>query len=277
MLTLRGAPALSAFSRQKLLQTIQITLPAVKAIHSCYYHFVDLNADLDPAEQKLLERLLTYGPRQEDEATPPAGENLLFFLVTPRPGTISPWSSKATDIALNCGLKKLNRVERGIAFHIEIDGEVDSRALQSCLYDRMTQAILGSLEEATSLFTHSTPKSLAEVDILGGGKQALVTANSDMGLALADDEIDYLVDSFTELGRNPNDIELMMFAQANSEHCRHKIFNASWTLDGKAQEHSLFAMIRNTHEIIPPGFSQPTRIMPQYLQVFPQAGFTPTR
>ena len=248
MLTLRGAPALSAFSRQKLLQTIQTTLPAVKAIHSCYYHFVDLNADLDSAEQKLLERLLTYGPRLDEEAIPTANANLLFFLVTPRPGTISPWSSKATDIALNCGLKKLERVERGIAFHIEIDGEVDTGVLQSCLYDRMTQAILGSLDDATSLFVHSTPKPLAEVDILGGGKQALVAANSDMGLALADDEIDYLVNSFTELGRNPNDIELMMFAQANSEHCRHKIFNASWTLDGKAQQHSLFAMIRNTHE-----------------------------
>ncbi|MFT5320438.1 MAG: phosphoribosylformylglycinamidine synthase [Pseudohongiellaceae bacterium] len=245
MLTLRGAPALSAFSRQKLLQNIQSSLPAVKAIHSWYYHFVDLSDDLCAQEQVLLERLLTYGPRQEDEAECTGAS---FFLVTPRPGTISPWSSKATDIAINCGLEKLVRIERGIAFQVECEGEPDIELLKTFLYDRMTQSVLGSLQEAEVLFNHASPRGVTSVDIIDGGELALAEANRSMGLALADDEIEYLVQGFRELGRNPNDIELMMFAQANSEHCRHKIFNASWTLDGQDQDHSLFAMIRNTYE-----------------------------
>ena len=245
MLTLRGAPALSDFSRQKLLQTLRATLPAVSAIHSWYIHFADFSADLTADEQALLDRLLTYGPRQS-ESEP--GEGARLYLVTPRPGTISPWSSKATDIARNCGLDKLRRVERGIAYYIETQGQVDAAVLAGLLHDRMTQAVLDSTEEAAVLFSASTPRPMTSVDVLAGGKAALVKANTEMGLALAEDEIDYLVDSFTELGRNPNDIELMMFAQANSEHCRHKIFNASWTIDGRDQDKSLFAMIRNTYE-----------------------------
>lgn len=245
MLTLRGAPALSAFSRQKLLQNIQSRLPSVTAIHSWFYHFADVSTALTAPEHELLERLLTYGPSLQVDEPP---NDASFYLVTPRPGTISPWSSKATDIARNCGLEKLKRVERGIAFHVESTQPLDEGLLKSFLYDRMTQTVLGSPEEASVLFQEAEPKPMTSVDILGGGKQALVEANTGMGLALADDEIDYLVDSFTELGRNPNDIELMMFAQANSEHCRHKIFNASWTIDGVDQEHSLFGMIRNTFE-----------------------------
>ncbi len=246
MLTLPGAQALSAFSSHKLLQNIQSHLPAVKAIHSKFYHFIDLSEPLTDDELEVLKRLLTYGPRTEEDQNDEEGH---FFLVTPRPGTISPWSSKATDIARNCGLEKLRRVERGIGFRVEVsDDEIDHAQLNAFLYDRMTQAVLGSVEEAEILFAAASPKPLTSVDILGGGKQALVEANTSMGLALAEDEIDYLVNSFQDLGRNPNDIELMMFAQANSEHCRHKIFNASWTIDGKDQDKSLFAMIRNTHE-----------------------------
>ena len=245
MLTLRGAPALSDFSRQKLLQNIRSLQPNVSAIHAWFYHFADLSEELTDTETALLERLLTYGPRQQEDE---AADNARLFLVTPRPGTISPWSSKATDIALNCGLSKLRRVERGIGFYIETVGDIETGVVEALLHDRMTQAVLSSTDAAEILFTESTPRALTSVDILGGGKAALVSANTDMGLALADDEIDYLVDSFNELGRNPNDIELMMFAQANSEHCRHKIFNASWTIDGKDQDKSLFAMIRNTHE-----------------------------
>ncbi len=244
MLTLRGAPALSAFSRQKLLQNIQSALPAITSIHAWYTHFADLSEALSGAERALLDRLLTYGPRLQEASE---GLHARLYLVTPRPGTISPWSSKATDIARNCGLSKLKRVERGIAYLVEADGDYDEGILKSLLHDRMTQAVLSSTEEAAILFSEHSPGAMASVDILGGGKQALVAANTGMGLALAEDEIDYLVASFTELGRNPNDIELMMFAQANSEHCRHKIFNATWTLDGRAQPHSLFAMIRNTH------------------------------
>jgi phosphoribosylformylglycinamidine synthase len=246
MLTLRGAPALSAFSRQKLLQDIRFSLPAVKAIHSCYYHFVDLHTDLNPQELTLLKRLLTYGPRLDDQVDNIDGAD--FFLITPRPGTISPWSSKATDIAHNCGLEKLARVERGVAYHVEADGEYDEAVLKTFLRDRMTQAVMSSVDEAAVLFEESSPRPMTNVDVLGSGKAALAEANSNMGLALAEDEIDYLVESFTELGRNPNDIELMMFAQANSEHCRHKIFNADWTIDSQKQDKSLFAMIRNTYD-----------------------------
>jgi len=245
MLTLRGAPALSAFSNQKLLQNIQTQLPSVSAIHTCFYHFAEVTETLSADEMALLERLLTYGPAQDQGSI---SDDANLYLVTPRPGTISPWSSKATDIARNCGLDKLRRVERGIVFHVESSASFDQKILESLIHDRMTQTVLYGTDEAVILFEESSPKPMTSVDILAGGKEALFSANLNMGLALADDEIDYLVDSFTSLGRNPNDIELMMFAQANSEHCRHKIFNATWTVDGNDREHSLFAMIRNTHE-----------------------------
>ena len=175
-----------------------------------------------------------------------------LVLVTPRLGTISPWSSKATDIARQCGLGGLvNRIERGTAFHLEGDGDL-AKALPH-LHDRMTETVLGSLHEADALFRHVAPKPLAQIDVLGRGRAAIEDANRAMGLALAPDEIDYLLAYFEGHRRNPTDVELTMFAQANSEHCRHKIFNASWIVDGEPQPQSLFQMIRETEKASPQG------------------------
>lgn len=170
--------------------------------------------------------------------------------MVPRFGTISPWSSKASDIARNCGLAKIDRLERGIAYYVQGElSESDAQQVAARLHDRMTQLVLDRLEGAAELFSHAQPRPLTAVDVLGGGRAALEKANVELGLALAEDEIDYLLKSFGELGRNPHDVELMMFAQANSEHCRHKIFNASWDIDGQAQDKSLFGMIKNTYEM----------------------------
>lgn len=250
MLILHGAPALSIFSCNKLLGNIQAELPQISSLSSQFVHFADLDSELETSELALLERLLRYGPKVETNSG--NSKTAIFFLVSPRPGTISPWSSKATDIAHNCGLNKLKRLERGIIFNVEVSGEIkgemDEALLKSFLHDRMTQTVFTTLDEASILFASAEPKALSQVETLTGGKQALEVANSKLGLALAEDEIEYLVSAFQELNRNPNDIELMMFAQANSEHCRHKIFNASWTIDGKDQEKSLFGMIRNTYD-----------------------------
>src|SRR5690606_21549019 len=211
----------------------------------------DLAADLDAGEHALLETLLRYGPRdtagQEAEAPADGDADTLHFLVLPRPGTISPWSSKATDIARNCGLDKVRRLERGIRYSLRGGDASQYQAIAALLHDRMTQSVVQDLAEAENLFAVAEPRALQSVDILGAGRAALEEANEALGLALADEEIDYLLSSFQVLQRNPNDVELMMFAQANSEHCRHKIFNASWTIDGEAQQHSLFDMIRNTY------------------------------
>ncbi|WP_372833985.1 phosphoribosylformylglycinamidine synthase [Pontibacterium sp.] len=247
MLALRGAPALSAFRHEKLLSALQSKVPAITALYSEFMHFADLEQDLSADEQQVLDRILRYGPKADVEE--PVGQ---LFLVVPRPGTISPWSSKATDIANNCGLSKVKRLERGVAYYIQASGDLDQAALDATiaeLHDRMVEAVLPDVDAAATLFIEESPAPLTTVDILAGGRDALVTANTALGLALAEDEIDYLVDSFNELGRNPTDVELMMFAQANSEHCRHKIFNASWDIDGEAQEKSLFAMIKNTNEL----------------------------
>ncbi len=250
MLTLRGAPALSVFRLDKMAQKISSIHPEIELHHAEYVHFVDQSAPLSPAQTEMLTALLHYGPATPDQADAiPADAQVL--LVVPRPGTISPWSSKATDIAHNCGLDTIERLERGIAWYVSLSPAVDEQAvaaLHELVHDRMTEVVLADFSAAQCLFTHAQPKPVQAVDILGGGRQALLAADRELGLALADDEIDYLMDSFTSLGRNPNDIELMMFAQANSEHCRHKIFNASWSIDGEQQEHSLFAMIRNTYE-----------------------------
>ncbi|HAS13974.1 MAG TPA: phosphoribosylformylglycinamidine synthase, partial [Idiomarina abyssalis] len=171
---------------------------------------------------------------------------------TPRIGTISPWASKATDIAHNCGLKSIHRVERGVAFYLQ--GDLSAEELKQAallLHDRMTESVLYDMNDAQQLFRSQEPQPLSSVDILAGGREALAQANISLGLALADDEIDYLVENFRKLDRNPNDIELYMFAQANSEHCRHKIFNADWTIDGAEQPKSLFKMIKNTFETTP--------------------------
>ncbi len=249
MLTLRGAPAFSTFRLEKLARRLSDLNPHIHILHHEFVHFAELSAPLSDHETDVLQRLLHYGPLVEAQLDAPRDATLM--LVVPRPGTISPWSSKATDIARNCGLDGVERLERGIAWYLELPEDLDdaTRAgVVATLHDRMTESVLDSISAAATLFAHAEPAPLTTVDVLGGGREALVAADRALGLALAADEIDYLVESFTALGRNPNDIELMMFAQANSEHCRHKIFNADWTIDGEAQPLSLFQMIRNTHE-----------------------------
>lgn len=249
MLILRGAPALSDFRIQKLLEQAAQSGLAISNIYAEYYHFAAVSAPLSAEEQQTLNKLLTYGPSIASHE--PQGQ---LLVVTPRPGTISPWSSKATDIAHNCGLQQIQRLERGIAYYIRATADLDQVQLQllsTLLHDRMMETVFSQLEQAKALFQQAEPAELTSVDILKNGRQALVEANNAMGLALAEDEIDYLYENFIKLGRNPNDIELYMFAQANSEHCRHKIFNADWTIDGVEQPKSLFKMIKNTFQQTP--------------------------
>ena len=245
---IRGAPALSAFRVQKLMEACENAALPVSQIYAEYVHLANLSEPLDDNERLQLETILTYGPAIESHA--PQG-TLLF--VTPRPGTISPWSSKATDIAHNCGLGKVNRLERGIAYYVEASvlTAEQQKLLQGLLHDRMVEVMLPAFEAAEILFARTEPAKFSSVNILAEGRRALEVANIKLGLALADDEIDYLIENFVRLKRNPNDIELMMFAQANSEHCRHKIFNADWTIDGEVQPKSLFKMIKNTFEVTP--------------------------
>ncbi len=250
MLILRGTAALSSFRLRKLANRLAAIHPDIRPLRTQFVHFADLERPLDAQEEAVLRQLLTYGPSAEDE--PESTDGAELALVVPRPGTISPWSSKATDIARNCGLSGVHRVERGIAYELAMPADLDAaqrREVLAALHDRMTESVLPSLEEASTLFVEAAPAPLASVDVLAGGRAALEQANTGLGLALADDEIDYLLQSFLDLGRNPHDVELMMFAQANSEHCRHKIFNASWTIDGQQREHSLFGMIRNTYNL----------------------------
>ncbi|MBF7994273.1 phosphoribosylformylglycinamidine synthase [Rahnella laticis] len=245
---LRGSPALSAFRINKLLSRCQEARLPVNDIYAEYVHFADVSAPLNSDEQTKLQRLLKYGPSLAEHA--PTGR---LLLVTPRPGTISPWSSKATDIAHNCGLSQVLRLERGLAFYVQAPelNEAQWSQLGALLHDRMMETVFGKLEDASALFAQQQPAPVQHVDILGEGRIALETANTKLGLALAQDEIDYLMEAFTSLGRNPTDIELYMFAQANSEHCRHKIFNADWIIDGETQPKSLFKMIKNTFEQTP--------------------------
>ncbi|BFI71447.1 phosphoribosylformylglycinamidine synthase [Yersinia pseudotuberculosis] len=245
---LRGSPALSAFRITKLLSRCQDAHLPVSDIYAEYVHFADVSAPLSADEHARLQRLLQYGPSLPEH--PPAGR---LLLVTPRPGTISPWSSKATDIAHNCGLSQILRLERGLAFSIQGPdlNESQWKQLAALLHDRMMEAVFTDLQQAEQLFSHHQPAPVQRVDILGQGRSALEQANIKLGLALAQDEIDYLLTAFTGLGRNPTDIELYMFAQANSEHCRHKIFNADWVIDGVAQPKTLFKMIKNTFEHTP--------------------------
>ncbi|WP_353538580.1 phosphoribosylformylglycinamidine synthase [Colwellia sp. KU-HH00111] len=251
MKNLRGAPALSEFRVNKLLaQCDDLALP-VTDIYAEFAHFAQLKDALSPDEESVLEKLLTYGPTIEEHE--PTGQ---FLLVTPRPGTISPWSSKSTDIAHNCGLTKVERLERGMAYYITLAEGANLSAeqkmqLSALLHDRMMESVFAEFSDASQLFASSDPGKLTAIDIENGGKNALEQANIELGLALADDEVNYLFENFSKLGRNPHDIELYMFAQANSEHCRHKIFNADWTIDGVKQPKSLFKMIRNTHEVNP--------------------------
>ncbi|MDR0634585.1 MAG: phosphoribosylformylglycinamidine synthase [Azoarcus sp.] len=247
ILTLRGASALSASRLDRLAKTLSGLFPGLESVTAEYWYFVEIQAPLSAEEQTRLGELLEA---RAPEGGLPAGS---LRLVTPRPGTISPWSSKATDIARQCGFDKVRRIERGIAHFIAGRGAAALPPAPAALHDRMTESVLATFDEARALFQHYAPQPLATVDVLGGGAAALAAVNADLGLALSDDEIDYLADSFTRMGRNPTDVELTMFAQANSEHCRHKIFNADWVIDARPMEKSLFAMIRDTHAAHPEG------------------------
>lgn len=253
MLILAGSNALSAFRARRLLSALQAIDPAIMGVTARYLHFVDGADAISKEELDRLNALLMYGD-------PFAGnEKGDEYVVVPRIGTISPWASKATDIVHNCGMNEIKRVERGISYRLQRPKKGaplsdDARLqLRDKLHDRMTEMVLEKRKDAEVLFQELEAKPLEYVDVVAGGKDALVKANGELGLALSDDEIDYLFDAFSKAGRNPTDVELMMFAQANSEHCRHKIFNADWTIDGKDQSNSLFAMIRNTHEKHPEG------------------------
>ena len=255
ILSLRGRPALSPFRIAKLHEALSRARPShrVAALSARHWHFVETARPLTAAERATLDRVLAYG--HGDDPDDGAG---IALLVVPRPGTISPWSSKATDIAHNCGLAAVNRVERGVVWHVAAaDGgtlsSADREALLPRIHDRMVEAVFDDLADARRLFAHFEPRPLEIVPLLARGRPAIEAANVALGLALADDEIDYLESAFRSLGRDPTDVELMMFAQANSEHCRHKIFNASFVIDGAAQAKSLFRMIRDTHAARPQG------------------------
>lgn len=247
MIILRGSPALSSFRVQKLLSDFQQESLPVKGIYAEFVHVVDLESDLTSEKKSTLEKLLTYGPSLE--AKDPEGS---LFVVAPRPGTISPWSSKATDIAHICGLSEIKRIERAVAYYVDFNGgvtEAVSKKVKAKIHDRMTQKVFQAFHQLDVLFLHEEPKKLVEVPILTEGRLALERADKEMGLALASAEIDYLVESFTALKRNPTDVELYMFAEMNSEHCRHKVFGAAWTIDGEQKDLSLFQMIKNTYKM----------------------------
>ena len=248
MLRLRGNQAFSEFRIEKILQEVQAILPSISNIDTEYQHLVKLIEGVDELEAESLtklEHLLHYGPKSNSVAH----EGQRIFII-PRFGTISPWSTKATDIARQCGLEQIERIERGIAFYVNSSkplGQLELNELSSLLHDPMTESVVFSLEETAQLFRQEPPAPLLEVPLLEFGRQALEDANTELGLALSDDEIEYLVEQYTNLDKNPTDVELMMFAQVNSEHCRHKIFNADWLIDGESKPHSLFRMIRETH------------------------------
>ncbi|AEG93126.1 phosphoribosylformylglycinamidine synthase [Ramlibacter tataouinensis] len=249
-----GGSALSEFRVQQLLPRLQAVHDRLQSVSARFVHLAAWESAPSEADRQRLAALLTYGEPHTGEA---AGE---LIVVTPRLGTVSPWASKATDIAHNCGLR-LKRVERIVEYRLGLKGSLlggkaaldpaQRAAIAALLHDRMTESVLPDRGAAHRLFDELEPAAMEQVDLLGGERAALEAANSRFGLALADDEIEYLVEAFRGLGRNPSDVELMMFAQANSEHCRHKIFNARFTIDGVPQEHSLFGMIRHTHRAAP--------------------------
>ncbi len=252
-LSLRGRNALSEFRARKIHDALRQARLDLSGISAEHWHFASVTRALNDGERAILDRILTYGP-----AAQPAPEAGQMFLVVPRPGTISPWSSKASDIARQCGLDAVERIERATAYYaVKADGSSlsagETAALLPLICDRMTDAVLDSLQQAAQLFHHYEPQPYKSIDILSGGIAVLQSANVEMGLALSPDEVDYLHAHFSRIARNPSDVELMMFAQANSEHCRHKIFNADWRIDGQPQAKSLFSMIRNTHEQHPRG------------------------
>ncbi len=251
-LILEGGNALSDFRVQQLRPRLQAICPQVSGLSGQFLHLVASASSFEGSQTEVLKQLLTYGDPFQIKGPSDAAVRVC---VSPRLGTVSPWASKATDIAHNCGLE-IRRIERLVEYTLQFKNAAKARSvsaeikhqLADLLHDRMMESILAKREDALALFTELQAPPLLHVDILGGGRQALVFANKQFGLALAEDEIDYLLTSFEQLGRNPSDVELMMFAQANSEHCRHKIFNAEFTIDGIAQTRSLFGMIRHTHQ-----------------------------
>jgi len=269
-----GTTALSEFRLQKLRDALHAVAPQVRLVDTRHCYFIALceggaegsgqspavQAAHGPAFSKAQARLLDKVLGLDDDAGEPGqAATMQRVLVVPRLGTISPWSTKATDIAQHCGLSAVQRIERGVAYYLKSAnggqlGRPELTAVLPLLHDRMTETVLTDIDTAaTKIFQHGKPLPLESVDVLKGGSKALEDANREMGLALSADEIEYLVENFQKLKRNPTDVELMMFAQANSEHCRHKIFNADWVIDGKVQDISLFGMIRNTHKVSPQG------------------------
>ncbi|WP_168583211.1 phosphoribosylformylglycinamidine synthase [Gephyromycinifex aptenodytis] len=245
--TLPGGDALSDFRARALLARLQSIDPRISAVAARYVHWVASEEPLQEPARQIVAAILTYGPTYSG----PAAEQGAVFVIAPRLGTISPWASKATDIVHNCGID-IHRVERVTEFVLSGVSDLDEATWAACaevLHDRMTQVALPSRESAASLFAERAPEPMEHVDVLGRGEQALLEANTAYGLALSSDEIEYLVSAFTGLARNPTDVELMMFAQANSEHCRHKIFNADFVVDGQPQSRSLFGMIRHTEAV----------------------------
>ena len=255
-----GASALSDFRQTRLLDTLTRIDANITGVRGQYLHFVNATTPLSADDSAKIEALMHYGEPLDEAKERGTAET---FLVVPRFGTVSPWASKATDIAHHCGLAHVRRIERGVEYTVILKSGLlggkkalsdEARAaIADALHDRMTESVAPSRDHAMHLFDELPARPLQTVDVLANGRAALEVANAELGLALADDEIDYLVDAFTKLGRNPTDVELMMFAQANSEHCRHKIFNAQWTIDGEEQDFSLFNMIRNTEKISPQG------------------------
>ena len=241
ILQLRGPQAASEFRLAKLVASLKNAGAGISGLSAEFRHFIECEASLAAQERALLERLLDYGT----PAAPSKGEPLL---VVPRLGTVSPWSSKASDIARNCGLTRVRRIERGTVFYIDGASRSGLARIAPLLHDRMTETVLASFEEAVRLFEHVEPRPLASVPL-----GELEDANRRLGLALSEDEIEYLEKAYRTIGRDPTDAELTMFAQANSEHCRHKIFNADWIVDGEKKRQSLFAMIRETHARNPRG------------------------
>ena len=248
-----GGSALSDFRAAALLRRLQAVAPKVTGVGARFEHWVATDAPLDEAAHGRLVALLTYGEPAVDEPGDDEVGDAMTIVIGPRLGTISPWASKATDILRNCGLD-VHRVERVVAYTLQLDGPgglspEERDACAALLHDRMTESVLPAGERLDVLFAERDAEPMEHVDVLGRGREALVEADATWGLALAEDEIDYLVEAFTGLGRNPTDVELTMFAQANSEHCRHKIFNADFVIDGDAQPRSLFGMIRHTEEV----------------------------
>ena len=262
-----GIQALRNFKVRDLNEKINTAFPHIKLLSSEYIHFVETDNELSNKNQLILDKLLNYSPQLD------TSNSLQKIIITPRVGTISPWSSKATDICQLCSLNEIKRIERGIIYHFsqEIKSE-ELEAILNFVMDRMTESHLRNIDDSSLLFDELKPNSYKSIDILKDGKSAIIHANIELGLALSDGEINYLYDNFNDLKRNPRDIELMMFAQANSEHCRHKIFNADWTIDSEKQAISLFGMIKNTYHKNPKGllsvYSDNSAVMSGYKSSF---------